>query len=65
MALIYRTELKKRLAIYVYCDKYSSFYSGSIEVGKRRKTEGGNYFLKDADRCNSIRFNPLKLNFNK
>jgi len=25
MALIYKTGLKKRLAIYDYCDKYSSF----------------------------------------
>jgi hypothetical protein len=39
MTLIYRTQLKKRLAIYDYYDKYASFYSGSIEVGKRRQTE--------------------------
>jgi hypothetical protein len=49
MTLIYRTELKKRLAIYDYCDKYSSFISGSVEVGKRRQTEWG-FFLYDADR---------------
>jgi hypothetical protein len=57
MTLIYRTKLKKRLAIYDYCDKYSPFISGSVEVGKRGQTEKG-FFLADADGGGSIRFNP-------
>jgi hypothetical protein len=58
MALIYKTELKNDLPFTIIVISIHRLSAGALSGGGRRQTGAGNYFLNNADRGGSIRFNP-------